>query len=424
MYVAAEGPLWSAGGERGLYKSADGGKTWAISLEISKDTGVTSAEMDPSNPDILYAAAYQRRRTVAAFMGGGPESAIYKSEDAGKTWRKLEVGLPKGDVGKIGLAVSPIDPRVVYATVEAAPDERGFYRSANKGESFEKRNSFISGGTGPHYYQEIFADPNTFDRVYQMNPGLMVTHDGGKTFVRVPEKNKHGDNHAMAFVPGDADYILNGSDGGVYETHDRGETWRFFENLPVTQFYKLALDNALPFYNVHGGAQDNGSQMGPSRTLNWHGISNFDWTITYGADGYAIAVDPDRPGHRLSRVAGGQPAPVRPQEPRNDLHQPEARPWRSSAPVQLGLAGHRQSARAHAHLLRVAVRVAQRRPRRLVETDQPGPHAQRLPPHAADHGPHVERRRALGSRRDVDVLHDFDHQRVAARRRPHLRGNG
>ena len=295
VYAAAEGPLWSAGGERGLYKSADGGKTWAISLEISKDTGVTSAEMDPSNPDILYAAAYQRRRTVAAFMGGGPESAIYKSEDAGKTWRKLSVGLPKGDVGKIGLAVSPIDPRVVYATVEATPDERGFYRSANKGESFEKRSSFISGGTGPHYYQEIFADPNAFDRVYQMNPGLMVTHDGGKTFVRVPEKNKHGDNHAMAFVPGDPDYILNGSDGGVYETNDRGETWRFFENLPVTQFYKVALDNAVPFYNVHGGAQDNGSQMGPSRTLNWNGISNFDWTITYGADGYAIAVDPTDP---------------------------------------------------------------------------------------------------------------------------------
>lgn len=295
VYVAAEGPLWSAGGERGLYKSTDGGTTWRISLEISRDTGVTSAEMDPSNPHVLYAAAYQRRRSVAAFMGGGPESAIYKSEDAGGTWRKLTVGLPKGDVGKIGLAVSLIDPKVVYATVEASPDERGFYRSANRGESFEKRNSFISGGTGPHYYQEIFADPNAFDRVYQMNPGLMVTHDGGRTFVRVPEKNKHGDNHAMAFVKGDPDYILNGSDGGVYETHDRGATWRFFENLPVTQFYKMALDTTQPFYFVHGGTQDNGTQMGPSRTLNANGISNFDWTITYGADGYAVAVDPSDP---------------------------------------------------------------------------------------------------------------------------------
>jgi len=295
VYVAAEGPLWSAGGERGLYKSADGGKTWTLSLEISKDTGVASAEIDPSNPDILYAAAYQRRRSVAAFMGGGPESAIYKSEDAGKTWRKLAVGLPAGDKGKIGLAVSPLDPRIVYATVEAAPDERGFYRSADKGESWEKRNAYISGGTGPHYYQEIFADPNVFDRVWQMDPPLMRSDDGGKSWQRVNEANKHGDNHAMAFVPGDPDYILNGSDGGVYESRDGAKTWRFFENLPVTQFYKLALDNALPFYNISGGAQDNGSQLGPSRTLNAHGIGNMDWVITYGADGYATAIDPANP---------------------------------------------------------------------------------------------------------------------------------
>ena len=292
IYVAAEGPLWSPGGERGLYKSGDGGKTWVLSLEISKDTGVTSVELDPSNPDIIYAAAYQRRRSVAAFMGGGPESGIHKSEDAGKTWRKLTVGLPAGEMGKIGLAVSPFDPRVVYATIEAGPDEKGFYRSANKGESFEKRNSYTSSGTGPHYYQEIFADPNAFDRVYQMDPSMMVTDDGGKAFRPVGEKNKHGDNHALAFFPGDPDHLLNGSDGGVYESRDRGKTWRFFENLPVTQFYKLALDNALPFYNVHGGAQDNGSQLGPSRTPNGNGISNFDWAITFGADGYASAIDP------------------------------------------------------------------------------------------------------------------------------------
>ncbi len=292
VYVAAEGPLWSPGGERGLFKSIDGGVTWTPALTISKETGVTSAEFDPSNPDILYAAAYQRRRTVAAFMGGGPESGIHKSEDAGKTWRKLTVGLPAGDKGKIGLAVSPIDPRVVYATVEAGPEEKGFYRSADRGESWTKQNSYISGGTGPHYYQEIFADPTVFDRVYQMDPGLKVTNDGGRTWQRVPETNKHGDNHAMAFLPGDPDYILNGSDGGVYETRDGGRTWRFFENLPVTQFYKLALDNALPFYNIQGGAQDNGTQLGPSRTLWAHGISDADWIITGGADGYACAIDP------------------------------------------------------------------------------------------------------------------------------------
>ena len=295
VYAAAEGPLWSPGGERGLFKSVDGGKTWKPSLEVSKDTGVASAEFDPSNPDVIYAAAYQRRRSVAAFMAGGPESGIYKSEDAGATWRKLTVGLPSGDIGKIGLAVSPLDPRVVYATVEAGPEQKGFYRSANRGESFEKRSSYISGGTGPHYYQEIFADPNTFDRVYQMDPVQKVSDDGGRTWRPVGEKNKHVDNHALAFVAGDPDYLLSGCDGGLYESFDRGRTWRFFDNLPVTQFYKLALDNALPFYNVHGGAQDNGSQLGPSRTLKANGIANADWLITFGADGYASAVDPTDP---------------------------------------------------------------------------------------------------------------------------------
>jgi len=164
VYVAAEGPLWSAGGERGLYKSDDGGKTWNISLEISKDTGVTDVEMDPTDSNILYAAAYQRRRSVAAFMGGGPESGIYKSDDAGKTWRKLSVGLPKGDMGKIGLAISPIKPSVIYATIEADRDQKGFYRSTNRGESWEKRSSYTSGGTGPHYYQEIYASPHQFYR--------------------------------------------------------------------------------------------------------------------------------------------------------------------------------------------------------------------------------------------------------------------
>jgi photosystem II stability/assembly factor-like uncharacterized protein len=295
VYVAAEGPLWSAGGERGLYKSENGGKTWAASLEINKDTGVTAVEMDPSNSDILYAAAYQRRRSVAAFMGGGPESGIYKSEDAGRSWRKLTVGLPKGDMGKIGLAVSPIEPNVVYATIEANRDERGFYRSTDRGESWEKRSSYTSGGTGPHYYQEIYASPHQFDRVYQMDVWIHMTDDGGKSFNPIGETHKHSDNHALAFDPNNPEYLLSGCDGGLYESYDHGKTWKFFANLPVTQFYKMSLDNDRPFYNVHGGTQDNSSQLGPSRTLNGNGIFNSDWIITTGADGYACAIDPEDP---------------------------------------------------------------------------------------------------------------------------------
>jgi photosystem II stability/assembly factor-like uncharacterized protein len=295
VYVAAEGPLWSAGGERGLYISEDGGKTWKISLEISKDTGVTDVEMDPTDLNILYAAAYQRRRSVAAFMGGGPESGIYKSDDAGQTWRKLAVGLPKGDMGKIGLAVSPIESRVVYATIEADRDEKGFYRSTDKGESWEKRSNYTSGGTGPHYYQEIYASPHQFDRVYQMDVWMRMTDDGGKTFDPIGEEHKHSDNHALAFDPNNPNYLLSGCDGGLYETFDHGKTWKFFANLPLTQYYKMSLDNDLPFYNVHGGTQDNSSQLGPSRTLNQNGILNSDWIITTGADGYACAIDPEDP---------------------------------------------------------------------------------------------------------------------------------
>lgn len=295
LYAAAEGPLWSAGGERGVFKSRDSGRHWTACLEISKDTGVTDIAFDPGNPGILYAAAYQRRRSVAAFMGGGPESGIYKSEDGGKNWKKLTVGLPDSHVGKIGLAVSSIKPNVVYATIEAGPEDRGFYRSENRGESWEKRNSYISNGTGPHYYQEIYADPHRFDRVYQMDVWTHVTDDGGKTFRKLGEYRKHSDNHALAFNLEDANHLLSGTDGGVYESRDAGKTWKYFANLPVTQFYKLAVDNARPFYNIHGGTQDNGSQMGPSRTLNINGIMNSDWFFTYGADGYACAIDPENP---------------------------------------------------------------------------------------------------------------------------------
>jgi photosystem II stability/assembly factor-like uncharacterized protein len=295
VYVAAEGPLWSSGGQRGVFKSTDGGKTWKQALKISPNTGVTDLVMDPENSDILYAAAHQRRRHVAALVNGGPESAIYKTVDSGKTWKKITKGLPKETLGQIALAISPQKPDVIYASVETAIRKVGFYRSDNGGGSWIKMSQYTSVSTGPHYYQELFCCPHRFDRLYAMDNRLLVSDDGGKNWGRIPELYKHGDNHALAFDSDDPEYLLCGSDGGIYETFDRGKTWRYISNLPVTQFYRIGLDNDLPFYNIVGGTQDNCTQLGPSRTLSVHGIRNSDWVITLGGDGYACQIDPRDP---------------------------------------------------------------------------------------------------------------------------------
>ncbi len=294
VFVASQGPLWSGGGDRGLFKTVDGGETWEQVLGGGEYTGVNEVRMDPRDSNVLYATTHQRYRTVAALLNGGPETAIHKSTDGGATWRKLSKGLPKEDMGKIGLAISPQNPDVIYATIEAE-EEGGFYRSADRGESWEKRSDYFSGGTGPHYYQEIFASPHKFDRIYQMDPRMRVSEDGGKNFERVGERNKHGDNHALAFDPGNPNYMLNGADGGVYETFDLGKTWKYVANLPLTQFYKVAIDYDEPFYNIVGGTQDNSTQHGPSRTDNVHGIRNSDWMITVFADGHQPAIDPTNP---------------------------------------------------------------------------------------------------------------------------------
>ncbi len=346
VYVAAEGPLWSAGGERGVYKTTDGGNSWEPALEISENTGVTSLEFDPINPDVLYAAAYQRRRTVWSFLAGGPESGIYKSTDGGESWRRLERGLPKGDMGKIGLAVSPVETDYVYATVEATEKEKGFYRSTDAGESWEKRSSYISGGTGPHYYQEIYASPHDRDLIYQADVWLHVTEDGGKTFHRLGEEFKHSDNHALVFDPEDPQYLLVGCDGGLYETFDEGKDWRFFSNMPITQFYKLALDNNTPFFNIAGGTQDNNSQLGPSQTLDAAGIRNQDWIITMGGDGYSCQIDPEEPNLVYAELqvgtlvrfdkATGQRVDIQPQPGPEDA--PER--WNWDAPILISPHSH------------------------------------------------------------------------------------
>ncbi len=295
VWVAAQGPLWSKGGERGLYKSTDGGKSWEKTLGDDQWTGVTDIVIDPRTPDRLYAATWQRHRNVAAYMGGGPNTAIYRSEDGGENWEKLEKGLPKSNMGKIGLAISPQQPDVVYAVIELDRRNGGFYRSENRGASWKKMSETVSGGTGPHYYQELYASPHQFDRVYLADVRFQVTDDGGKNFRRLKETDKHSDNHALAFLPDEPDFLLAGTDGGLYVSHDLAENWRYIPNLPVTQFYKLALDDAEPFYNIYGGTQDNSTQGGPSRTDNRHGIRNADWEVVLYADGHQPATEPGNP---------------------------------------------------------------------------------------------------------------------------------
>ncbi|MEA3476896.1 MAG: glycosyl hydrolase, partial [Bacteroidota bacterium] len=268
IYVAAEGSIWGPGGERGLYKSTDGGKNWEKVLEISEHTGVNDMVMDPRDPDVIYASSEQRRRHVHTKIGGGPESAIYKTSDGGENWDKLKSGLPGGDVGGIGLAISPVNPDVVYAIIEASGKSGGFFRSVNRGASWKKMSDHHASG---QYYNEIYCDPDNVDKVYSVETISHYTLDGGKTWSRLSNKSRHVDDHALWIDPHNTDHFLIGGDGGVYESYDAGKNYRFVTNLPVTQFYRVNVDNTLPFYWVYGGTQDNNSLGGPSRNLSSQG---------------------------------------------------------------------------------------------------------------------------------------------------------
>ncbi len=292
IYVASQGPLWSKGGERGFYLSEDGGKTWKKTLGDNEWTGVTDIVIDPRNPDRIYAATWQRHRTVAAYMGGGWKSAIYRSEDGGKTWKKIMNGIKKEKIGKIGLAVSPQKPDEIYAAVEHNRKTGVLYKSYNRGESWQKQSDAIGGGTGPHYYQELWANPHYYDLIYLASNYMLESKDGGKHFHTWKEQNKHVDNHAVAFRKDLPDYMLVGTDGGLYESFDLGKTWKFINNLPITQFYKIAVDQTKPFYYIYGGTQDNSTQRAPSQTDNLHGIANSDWEIVLFADGHQPATIP------------------------------------------------------------------------------------------------------------------------------------
>ena len=293
VFVAAQGPLWKSGGDRGLYKTTDGGSSWSKVLEISENTGVNEVHIDPTNPNIMYASSYQRRRHTWVLIDGGPESTVYKSVDGGESWRKISRGLPGGDMGRIGLDISPVNSEVIYAVVEAAEGQSGFYRSTNRGETWQRMSSAVS--SSPQYYNEIVACPHKLDRVYLLDTYLRVSEDGGASFSGVGESHKHVDNHAIIIDPKDENHLLVGCDGGLYETWDRGKNYDFKQNLPLTQFYKVAVSNDKPFYYIYGGTQDNATQGGPSQTNNVHGIRNEDWYITVFGDGFDPAVDPEDP---------------------------------------------------------------------------------------------------------------------------------
>lgn len=295
IWVASQGPLWSKGGERGIYKSINGGETWKQTLGDGEWVGATDLLIDPRSPKVLYAATWQRHRTVAGYMGGGPGTAIYKSNDSGENWKKLSSGLPKSNLGKIGLAISPQKPDVIYAAIELDRRKGGVYKSENQGANWQKMSDAVAGGTGPHYYQELYASPHNFDELYLADNYMQVSKDGGKTFKRMNETEKHVDNHAVAFKKNDANYILVGCDGGLYESFDKTKNWKFIDNLPITQFYKIAVDDAKPFYNIYGGTQDNNTQGSPSRTDNIHGIRNSDWFVVLGGDGHQPATEPGNP---------------------------------------------------------------------------------------------------------------------------------
>lgn len=302
VYVAAQGPLWGPGGERGLYKTTDGGKSWKQVLKISDDTGVTDIQIDASNPDVLLAAAWQRRRHFYTLVNGGPESALYKSTDGGTTWRKIRGGLPSTEIGRIGLAASPVQNGMVYARVESTPDNSGIYRSTDFGESWQKMSSYIG---QPMYWGQVIPDPKNADRIYLDDVQLRVSDDGGRTNRPVGERRKHVDNHAVWIDPNDTNYLLVGSDGGIYESWDGGRLWHFKSNLPVTQFYDITIDNSKPFYYVYGGTQDNATWGGPSRTKSSAGIINTDWFVTVFGDGFQVRVDPEDPNTVYSESQNG-----------------------------------------------------------------------------------------------------------------------
>lgn len=321
-FVAALGHLWGANEQRGVYKTSDGGQTWNAVLQIDENTGACDVVIDPSDPSRVYAAMYARRRTPWSYQSGGPEGGIYRSTDGGQTWTKLTTGLPER-TGRIGLAINAANPRTIFATIESDQGGRigdlfsnrsrtgGVYRSDDAGDTWRRASDF---NPRAFYFSRIRSDPKDVDRVYLLGWQLYVSDDAGATFHAGEAHVPHVDFHTMAIDPDDTDHLLIGTDGGLYVSWDRGKTWDFHNHLAVGQFYNIEVDDSDP-YRVGGGLQDNGSWIGPSESLFQEGkdtfmgrggaITNHDWRFILGGDGFHVAFDPDDPNIVYAESQGG-----------------------------------------------------------------------------------------------------------------------
>jgi len=302
VYVAAVGPLWAPGGERGLYKTSDGGRTWTNTKEISQFTGFTEVVMDPSNPDVLYAASYERERRAYSFLPAGTESAIWKTTDGAKTWTKLTNGLPTGELGRTGLSVCRSRPTTVYAIIHSRGTTGGTFRSDDAGATWRQTNNV---NNTAWYYGQIRCDPTDPDHVVKLAPSSLQSWDGGRTYVGFATAGTHADHHALWINPQSPEQMILGTDGGLYLSWDRGQTWDHVESIPLAQFYMISVDDARPYYNVYGGLQDNAAWGAPNQTRKTFGPSNADWSRFVGGDGFYSVADPSDHNFVYSESQGG-----------------------------------------------------------------------------------------------------------------------